>query len=130
MSNLGVYIKNRRAELKLNRVQLAERANISHTEIHRIENGVRQQPSYQVLCRLADALEVPKDELLSVAGYEISDNASRIEDIYPGLKTEKQKEVANRIMSSLSRNSNLKDDDLDDLYRQVEMFLEYKSKRG
>lgn len=130
MSNLGDYIKNRRVELKLSRVQLAERADISHTEIHRIENGVRQQPSYQILCRLADALEVPKDELLSVAGYEISDNASRIEDIYPGLKTEKQKEVANRIMSSLSRNSNLKDDDLDDLYRQVEMFLEYKSKRG
>ncbi len=130
MSNLGVYIKNRRAELKLNRVQLAERANISHTEIHRIENGVRQQPSYQVLCRLADALEVPKDELLSVAGYEISENSSRIEDIYPGIRSDKQKEVANKIMSSLSRNSNLKDDDLDDLYRQVEMFLEYKSKRG
>lgn len=130
MSNLGDYIKNRRVELKLSRVQLAERADISHTEIHRIENGVRQQPSYQILCRLADALEVPKDELLSVAGYEIRDNVSRIEDIYPGLKTEKQKEVANRIMSSLSRNSNLKDDDLDDLYRQVEMFLEYKSKRG
>ena len=58
MSDLGDYIKNRRVELNLNRVKLAERANISHTEIHRIENGVRQQPSYQVLCRLADALEV------------------------------------------------------------------------
>ncbi|MBP5444720.1 MAG: helix-turn-helix domain-containing protein [Acholeplasmatales bacterium] len=130
MSDLGDYIKNKRVELQLNRVQLAKRADISHTEIHRIENGIRQQPSYQVLCRLADALEVPKEELLNIAGYEINDNASQIEDIYPGLKTEKQKEVANKIMSSLSRNSNLKDDDLDDLYRQVEMFLEYKSKRG
>ena len=130
MSNLGDYVKNRRIELKLNRVQLAERANISHTEIHRIENGVRQQPSYQVLCRLAEALEISKDEMLSIAGYNINDNASQIEDIYPGLKTEKQKEIANKIVSSLSRNSNLKDDDLDDLYRQVEMFLEYKSKRN
>ena len=35
------------------------------------------------------------------------------------------KETVGKIVDGLSRNSDLADEDLDDLYRQVEMFLDY-----
>ncbi len=127
---LGEFIKARRAELGMSRNQLGIKAQISHTEVHRIETGERRQPSLKVLCALADALGTPQEEFLKIAGYAPSDDVSAIERAFPGLKTEKQRETVGKIVDGLSRNSQLKDEDLDDLYRQVEMFLTYASKKG
>lgn len=114
----------------MSRNQLGIKAQISHTEVHRIETGERRQPSLKVLCALADALGTPQEEFLKIAGYAPSDDVSAIERAFPGLKTEKQRETVGKIVDGLSRNSQLKDEDLDDLYRQVEMFLTYASKKG
>lgn len=127
---LGEFIRTRRDELGMSRNQLAIKANISHTEVHRIETGERRQPSLKVLCALADALQTPQEDFLRIAGYSPAEDASAIEKAFPGLKTDKQRETARKIVDGLSRNSQLKDEDLDDLYRQVEMFLDYASKKG
>ena len=49
--------------------RLAELADISHTEVKRIEDGLRKQTSPQVLRSIASALGVPYEELMAAAGY-------------------------------------------------------------
>ncbi|MDD4773137.1 MAG: hypothetical protein PHZ09_05970, partial [Eubacteriales bacterium] len=108
---------------------LATKAHLSHTEIFRIETNERKQPSLKVLCQLAEALLIPQEELLKVAGYAPSDDTPAIEYAFPGLRTEKQRETVGKIADGLSRNADLKDEDLDDLYRQVEIFIEYTKRK-
>jgi transcriptional regulator with XRE-family HTH domain len=69
MSELGAYIKEKRDLRDLSIRRLAEAASISHTEIKRIEDGVRRQPSPQVLRSIATALSVPYEEIMEAAGY-------------------------------------------------------------
>lgn len=126
---LGEFIKKRRSDIDMSRNQLATRSGISHTEVHRIETGERKQPSLKVLCAIADALNMPQEELLKVAGYAPSDDTSAVERVFPGLKTQKQRETVERIADGLSRNADLKDEDLDDLYRQVEVFIEVAKRK-
>ena len=126
---LGEFIKKRRSDIDMSRNQLATKAGISHTEVHRIETGERKQPSLKVLCAIADALNMPQEELLKVAGYAPSDDMSAVERVFPGLKTQKQRETVERIADGLSRNADLKDEDLDDLYRQVEVFIEVAKRK-
>lgn len=126
---LGEFIKKRRSDIDMSRNQLATKAGISHTEVYRIETGERKQPSLKVLCAIADALNMPQEELLKVAGYAPSDDTSAVERVFPGLKTQKQRETVERIADGLSRNADLKDEDLDDLYRQVEVFIEVAKRK-
>ncbi len=69
MSELGSYIRTKRQEKGLSIRRLAELAEISHTEIKRIEDGIRKQPSPQVLRSIATALGVSYEELMAAAGY-------------------------------------------------------------
>jgi transcriptional regulator with XRE-family HTH domain len=126
---LGQFIQERRKEIDLTRNQLAIAAGISHTEVHRIETGDRKQPSLKVLCAIADALTIPQEDILKAAGYAPSDDTSAVERAFPGLKSPKQRETIERIADGLSRNSDLKEEDLEDLYRQVEMFIGYAKRK-
>jgi len=69
MAELGEYIKKIRTDKGLSIRKVAETAHISHTEVKRIEDGVRKQPSPQVLRALAAALNTPYEELMEAAGY-------------------------------------------------------------
>lgn len=130
MNSIGNFIKERRLAKEWSKRALAEKAGISHSEVHRIENGERTNPSVPVLYSLAEALGIPKDEMLRHAGYRTEDgDVSMIEKVFPDLKSEKQQQTAQKIVDGLSRNSDLKDTDYDDLVRQVEMFLEYAKKK-
>lgn len=127
---LGEFVQERRKLLGLSRNMLATRIGISHTEIHRIENGERKQPSLKVLTALASELQVQPEKLMEYSGYKQSEDAPTISTLYPSIKTDKQKETIEKIIDGLSRNSDLNDESLDDLYKQVEMFFAYeKSKK-
>lgn len=69
MNELGSFIKEVREEKKLSKRALANAASISHTEIHRIENGERVNPSPPVLRAISIALSIPYEELMEKAGY-------------------------------------------------------------
>lgn len=69
MAELGSYVKKIRLEKGLSIRKVAESADISHTEVKRIEDGVRKQPSPQVLRSLATALNTPYEDLMEAAGY-------------------------------------------------------------
>lgn len=126
---LGEFIQERRKAIDMTRNQLAISAGISHTEVNRIENGDRKQPSLKVLCAIADSLTIPQEDVMKAAGYAPSDDTPAVERAFPGLKSPKQRETVERIADGLSRNSDLKDEDLEDLYRQVEMFIDYAKRK-
>ena len=131
MSKVGDFIRERRLAKGLSKRQLAEKAGISHSEVHRIENGERQNPSVPMLVALANALGIPPDDILVLSGYKTDDdNIPMIERVFPDLKTPKQQETAQKIVDGLSRNSQLKDAQYDELVRQVEMYLDYAKKNS
>ena len=129
MNQIGSIIKERRLARGWSKRALADVAKISHSEVHRIENGERANPSVPVLNSLADALGIPKDDMLRLAGYKEDDSEKTVlEKAFPALKTEKQKEAAQKIIDGLCRDD-FPEEDYDGLVRQVEMFLEYAAKQ-
>lgn len=126
---LGEFIQERRKVINMTRNQLAIAAGISHTEVHRIETGYRKQPSLKVLCAIADALIIPHEDILKATGYSSSDDTPVVERAFPGLKSPKQLETVERIADVLSLNPDLKDEDLENLYRQVEMYINYAKRK-
>ncbi len=69
---LGKLIKELRKKRGFTQRQLAQLAGISNSEVKRIEDGVRKQPSQKVLKKLAKPLGIDYEELLKIAGYYIS----------------------------------------------------------
>lgn len=69
MNELGTFIKKKRTEKGMSIRRLAELSDISHTEVKRIEDGLRKQTSPQVLRSIASAIGVPYEELMAAAGY-------------------------------------------------------------
>ena len=69
MATLATYIKEKRANRGFSLRKLADLSDVSHTEIKRIEDGLRKQPSPAVLRTIAVALGVSYEEIMEVAGY-------------------------------------------------------------
>lgn len=69
-TKIGKLIKEKREKKKLSQRKLAELANVSHTEISRIESGERKRPAPYILRRIAPYLGVAYKDVLEAAGYE------------------------------------------------------------
>jgi repressor LexA len=80
---IGEMIKKRREKLGFSQRQLAYLSGVSNTEIKRIEDGDRKQPSQEILCKLANPLRVKKEELFKAAGYYVREvpDAIPVEDV-------------------------------------------------
>ena len=72
---LGRTIRVLRIERKIDRKELAHRADISYSYLSAIENG-HKPPSTSTLYRLAEVLEVPGDQLLSAARERVQADTS------------------------------------------------------
>lgn len=57
---LGVWLKNLRARREMSLRDLADRSSVDHAYIHRLENGVKEAPSEDVVKKLTTALAPPK----------------------------------------------------------------------
>ncbi|WP_227764994.1 helix-turn-helix domain-containing protein [Zhaonella formicivorans] len=126
MNKLGDYIKAKRESKGLSKRALADAANISHTEIHRIEKGQRKNPSVPVLKSIAAALNIPSEELLQMAGYieNLDISSQQLEFGLKQLTSKKQKDAALKIIKDISENDDLSEDDFQDIIRQVEICIE------
>jgi transcriptional regulator with XRE-family HTH domain len=90
--HLGLTIRQRREELGLSQSRLASAAGISTAQVSRLESGERTDPSFEVVVKLADVLDVSLDhlaghlraapvisaEMWSKAGYD------EVSEIVPG----------------------------------------------
>ena len=63
---LGDLVKEHRRENGLSLRAFSQTAGISHSEVLRIEKGLRATPSLHILSRLAAAMETPLEELLAL----------------------------------------------------------------
>ena len=63
---LGELVKEHRRENGLSLRAFSRKAEISHSEVLRIEKGLRATPSVHILMRLAAAMEKPPEELLAI----------------------------------------------------------------
>lgn len=79
MNTLGKYISEQRAFKNLSIRKLAKIANLSHTEISRLESGERKSPSPLVLKAISHALNINFEELMRTAGYtDEAENSSEL----------------------------------------------------
>ncbi|MBQ9111682.1 MAG: helix-turn-helix transcriptional regulator [Oscillospiraceae bacterium] len=68
MKAIGVYIKQKRELAGYSLKKLASLCGISSSELHKIENGSRQNPNWTNLCKIANSLEIHPFEFLLEAG--------------------------------------------------------------
>lgn len=71
---LGQYITAAREAKSWSLRELARRIGVHYSYITRIEQGHYSKPSPEILKRLANALEVPDEDLFALAGHELPEN--------------------------------------------------------
>lgn len=89
--DFGNYLKQLREHKGLTINQLASLAGISGAQISRIENGLRGVPKPATLRKIAEAAEVPYEELMEHAGYLSEELLNNTEDKIPEWATGKDK---------------------------------------
>ncbi len=61
---IGLFIlKKVRTEKNISRYQLSKITGIPQSTLQMIENSIDPNPTFKVICKIADALEVSLDEL-------------------------------------------------------------------
>lgn len=61
---LGEKIKFLRQSKRLSQNKLSERSGVSQSYINELENGKKTNPTYELLQKIAQALEVPISDIL------------------------------------------------------------------
>lgn len=67
---IGSVVKSLRLERKLSQEALANSAHVSSGYLSKLERGLYREPSYEVLSRIAGALQVQTADLYVAAGLE------------------------------------------------------------
>ena len=91
---LGARVYELREKAGLTQAQLAEKSNVSNDTISRIERGIRS-PSFEVLERLAKALDVEVRELFNFSNRPFLKNKCPLEliELLNYLSDKKPKEI-------------------------------------
>lgn len=55
-------VYKRMCNKELNQNQLAKKAGVNNTVISALKNGKIKKPSFELMCKIADALEISLDE--------------------------------------------------------------------
>lgn len=86
---VGDFIRKRRKEAKLTLKEVSDGAGISYPYLSTLETGKRDNPSAEVLKKIADVLGIPTIEILALAGY-LNQSDTAVEN-----STTKEKEKLN-----------------------------------
>ena len=113
---IGKFIKAARESAGIKKWALAEKSGVSHTEIHRIENGDRLNPSIKNIKAICKVLSIPIEEALKAGGYisSATDYDAYIKEIYSdadpvmvGNKVKGIREIKGITLSDLANNANV-----------------------
>ncbi|MCT6818073.1 MAG: helix-turn-helix domain-containing protein [Lysinibacillus fusiformis] len=101
MNEFGNYIKNIRESKNMTLNQVALYAEISAAQLSRIETGKRGTPKPQTIEKIARALKVDYNELMSIAGYietySSVDNLSEEVNSNPKLTGKDERDIGKRM---------------------------------
>ncbi|MFC1983986.1 helix-turn-helix domain-containing protein [Chloroflexota bacterium] len=90
----GKRLRELRKQAGISQRELADKLNISFTYLSKIESGAMPPPSKSILFKLADALNIDREELLILAGKIPSDIAEMLRDT----------KILKRLRSSYKKN--------------------------
>src|SRR5215216_4422231 len=80
MSGLGRVIRQSRQQASLSLHVLAVASGVSHSEIHKLENGESAAPKITTLTKLSGALGVPLQVLLEASGTDVRQPAGELRE--------------------------------------------------
>lgn len=100
--DIGSLIKKKRKELGFSQRQLSYMSGVSNTEIKRIEDGERKQPSQKILKKLAKPLQINYEDLLKTAGYYVGKKEMDF-----GSKLKSMRTLRNMTIDDLSKATGL-----------------------
>lgn len=81
LKEVGAMFRARREEMRLSQSEVERRAGVSQTHISMLERGHHGQPEPGALYRLAAALDLPLELIMSKAGYEIIESTDEADII-------------------------------------------------
>lgn len=130
---VGNIIRMRREALELSKNRLADLVGVSHTEIRRIEDGVRKSYNLNVLKRICDVLDLNVRELLfempktfekTNQKYEKNFNVKVIQTFKNSYEIEakNEREAAQKILDFLVENNLILVDPIDSF--DIEVYSE------
>lgn len=102
---LGDYIRDRRQELGMTIKELAEKVHCSATHVTRIELHQRKCDSMQLIVDFANALNVPTERLLDLAGQALPESEDFLRRAIPSIKNEYQKQIITEFAQLITGNS-------------------------
>ena len=120
---LGAYIRKLRKDRGMSIRELAEAAGCSAAHVTRIELAQRRD-SMKTIVSLADALNVPTEELLSMAGQHIQNSDSLVKVAFPSVNTAHQESVISSF-AQLVTSGNMTDEQMDQILIQATAYSEY-----
>lgn len=112
-NQFGKYLKAKRNEKDYTINQFSLYSGISAAQLSRIENGKRGIPKAENIQKLAEALSVPYDEMMRVAGYYKPSNTKREEEL-PELSDKEEPDIAKDLENMIKNLSH------DDAYSQFD----------
>lgn len=68
-TELGKYLADRRSDKGLSIYRLSKLSGVSHSYISQLERGIKEQPSPEILKKLANHLGVEYSDIMVKAGY-------------------------------------------------------------
>lgn len=72
-NGLAELIKNSRIKNNLTQRELSRKINVDNATISRIENGSIKKPSFEILLKLSNELNIKFFELCEISGYETNE---------------------------------------------------------
>jgi DNA (cytosine-5)-methyltransferase 1 len=93
MSDIGNYLMKIRQEQQISIRQLAKLTGVSHSEINKIENGERENPSPLHIKAIAKAFGINQIECLKIAGYIDEDAQYPLPDFLSNFSPEELEKI-------------------------------------
>jgi DNA (cytosine-5)-methyltransferase 1 len=93
MSDIGNYLMKIRQEQQISIRQLAKLTGVSHSEINKIENGERENPSPLHIKAIANAFGINQIECLKIAGYIDEDAQYPLPDFLSNFSPEELEKI-------------------------------------
>lgn len=120
---LGRRIREARKAQHMTIVELAKKVGCSHTHISRLENAQRKVDSMQLLVSLSEALNIPTEEMISLAGQGIQKDDSLVRVAFPSLKTEYQEKAVAEFAKLVC--SGLTEGEIDSMLTHAKAYAQY-----
>ena len=126
MTKVGELIQKGREENNLSMRQLAELANVSHSDISRIESGEREVPNPKVLRKISKYIGINYNDLMYASGLgaQVSPLNPYLIEYYNNLKGDDLRIAYKNLKSSVENNNIV----IESLKKQVEDITDNEKK--